>query len=92
MCVHARSAPVMSSYSRLPRLQPASSSPWDSPGKDTGLGCRALLQGIFPTQGSNPCLLRLLPWQAGSLPPHYLGSALKCTYFLKRKAMSFGFL
>ena len=30
--------------------------PWDSPGKDTGVGCHALLQGIFPTQGSNPGL------------------------------------
>ena len=28
--------------------------PWDSPGKDTGVGCHTLLQGIFPTQGSNP--------------------------------------
>ena len=30
--------------------------PWDSPGKNTGVGCHALLQGIFPTQGSNPGL------------------------------------
>ena len=29
---------------------------------------RALLQGLFPTQGSNFCLLLLLYWQAGSLP------------------------
>ena len=29
----------------------------DSPGKNTGVGCHALLQGIFPTQGSNPHLL-----------------------------------
>ena len=29
----------------------------DSPGKDTGVGCHALLQGIFLTQGSTPCLL-----------------------------------
>ena len=29
----------------------------DSPGKNTGVGCHALLQGIFPTQGSNPGLL-----------------------------------
>ena len=29
----------------------------DSPGKNTGVGCYALLQGIFPTQGSNPGLL-----------------------------------
>ena len=34
--------------------------PWDSPGKNTGAGCHALLQGIFPTQGSNPTLLCLL--------------------------------
>ena len=41
---------------------------WDSPGKDTGVGCHFLFQGIFPTQGSNLCLLRLLHWQLGSLP------------------------
>ena len=39
----------------------------NSPGKNFGVGCRALLQGIFPTQGSNPRLLSLLGWQAGSL-------------------------
>ena len=31
--------------------------PWDYPGKNTGLGCHFLLQGIFPTQGSNSNLL-----------------------------------
>ena len=36
---------------------PDSSSPWDSPGKSTGVGCHFLFQGIFPTQGSNPHLL-----------------------------------
>ena len=30
--------------------------PWDSPGKDTGVGSLSLLQGIFPTQGLNPGL------------------------------------
>ena len=30
--------------------------PWDSPGKNTGVGCHFLLQGIFPTQGLNPGL------------------------------------
>ena len=40
----------------------------DSPGKNTGVGCHALLQGIFPTKGSNPSLLCLLHWQACSLP------------------------
>ena len=43
--------------------------PWDSPGRNTGVGCRALLQGVFPTQGSNLHLFSLLHWQAGSLPP-----------------------
>ena len=28
--------------------------PWDSPGKNTGVSCHALLQGILPIQGSNP--------------------------------------
>ena len=32
------------------------------------MGCYFLLQGIFPTQGWNPCLLHLLQWQEGSLP------------------------
>ena len=39
--------------------------PWDFPGKNTGMGCNFLLQGTFPTQGSNP---HLLHWQACSLP------------------------
>jgi len=33
--------------------------PWDSPGKNTGVGCHTLLQGIFPTQESNPHLWHL---------------------------------
>ena len=43
---------------------------WDSPGKNnTGVDCYALLQGTFPTQGSNPHLSWLVCWQAASLPP-----------------------
>ena len=34
--------------------------PWGSPSKNPGVGCHALLQGIFLTQGSNLCLLQLL--------------------------------
>ena len=41
----------------------------DFPGKNTGVGYYAHLQRIFLTQGSNPCVLCLLHWQAGSLPP-----------------------
>ena len=32
-------------------------SPWNSPGQNAGVGSLSLLQGIFPTQGSNPGLL-----------------------------------
>ena len=38
--------------------------PWNSPGKNTGVGSHFLLPGIFLIQGSN---LHLLPWQAGSV-------------------------
>ena len=38
-------------------------TPW-TVGKNTGVGCHSLLQGIFPTQGSNPDLLH---WQVDSL-------------------------
>ena len=47
-------------------------SPWNSPGKNTGVGCCALLQGIFLTQGLN---LPLLHWQLGSLPLEPPGSS-----------------
>ena len=36
---------------------PMDCSPWNSPGQNTGMGSLSLLQGIFPTQGSNPGLL-----------------------------------
>ena len=36
----------------------------DSPGKNTGVGCHVLLQGIFPTQELNIHVLSLLHWQA----------------------------
>ena len=33
-----------------------------------GVGCHFLFQGIFLTQGSNPCLFHFLHWQVDSLP------------------------
>ena len=49
---------VVSDSLRLHGLQPTRLlSPWNSPGKNTGVGCHFLLQGFFPTQGSNPGLL-----------------------------------
>ena len=64
------------SYSLQPHgLQPASSSlHGDSPGKNTGVGYHALFQGIFLTQGLNPCLLWFLHWQEGSLPLRHKGN------------------
>ena len=41
--------------------------------KNPGVGCHFLLQGIFPTRGSNSCLLH---WQAYSLPLHHQGRPL----------------
>ena len=51
--------------------------PWDSPGKNTGVSCHFLLQGIFPTQASNLRLLCLLHWQVDSLPVSHLGNPIK---------------
>ena len=42
--------------------------PWNFPSKNTRMGFHFLLQGIFPTQGSNLLLLCLLYWQVDSLP------------------------
>ena len=36
--------------------------PWNSPGKNTGVGSHSLLQEIFPTQGGNLLLLLLSPF------------------------------
>ena len=50
------------SESLLPRgLQPARlPCPWNSPGKNTGVGCHALFKGIFPTQELNILALEKL--------------------------------
>ena len=49
--------------------------PWNSPGKNTGVGCHSFLQGIFPTQGSSPGLLHC---QADSLPSEPPGKLPDC--------------
>ena len=43
--------------------------PWDFPGKNTGVSCHACLQGIFPTQGSNPTFPALLADGLFTEPP-----------------------
>ena len=62
---------------------------WDFPGKNTGAGCHVLLQGIFLTQGLNPCLLHLLHWQAGSLPRGPTWELVCC--FLRKRFRSYIF-
>ena len=47
--------------------------PCNFPGKNSGVDCHFLLQGIFPTQGSNLHLLGLLHWHMDSLPLYHLG-------------------
>ena len=51
--------------------------PWDFPGRSKGVGCHFLFQGISQAQGSN---LRLLNWQAGSLPLSHQGRPF-CSYW-----------
>ena len=56
-------------------LQPASLLyPWNFPGKNTGVDCHFLLQGIFPTQLLNLSPWHLMHWQVNPLPLHYLKS------------------
>ena len=62
--------------------------PWDSPGKNTGVGCHALLYEIFPTQGLNPCLQHLLHWQEDSLPLVPLGKPHTSGYLLPKPIFS----
>ena len=69
MCLSAKSLQSCSTLCNpMDCSPPGSSVHGDSPDKNTGVGYHALLQGIFPTQGSNLNLLCLLHWQAGSLP------------------------
>ena len=63
--------------------------PWDSPGKNTGVGCHTLLQGIFLILGSNARLFCLLHWQAGSLPLAPPGKPIKEDKYEIRSCVTF---
>ena len=60
--------PLMETLLICQGLDPELLCPWDSPGKNTGVGSCALLQGVSSTQGLNLRLLHLLRWQVGSVP------------------------
>ena len=64
---------------------PGSSIHGDSPSKNTGMGCHALLQGIFPNQGLNPGLLhcrRILHSLNHQGSPKYSVSLIKSILFM----------
>ena len=69
MCECALSRSVVSdSVTPWTVLQPTRLlCPWNFPGENIGVGCHFLLQGNFPTQVSNPCLLCLVHWQTDYL-------------------------
>ena len=48
--------------------------PWDSPGKNTGVGCHALLREILPYPGIELMSLISPAWQADSVQLSHLGS------------------
>ena len=80
MCVCAKSLWSCLSFCDPYELWPTRFfCPWDSPGKNTRVGCCALLQRIFPTQGSShiSCLLH---GQAGSLPLEWPGKPSLSAY------------
>ena len=70
----------LSCFSRVWLFATLTLWPWESPGKNTGVGCHALLQGIFPTQRSYLHLLCFLCWQVGSLPLALPGKPLLNLY------------
>ena len=65
---------IQLSYSPIDCSSPGFSVHGIIPGKNTGMGCHFLPQGIFPTQGLNRGLSCLLHWQVGSSPLVPLGS------------------
>ena len=76
-CLATKSCPAFCDPMDYSLLGSAILSPWDSPGKNSELGCHLLLKGIFLTQGSNPHL----HWQAESLPLSHQGSSeFLCCY------------
>ena len=84
VCTYVCACSVVSDSSETPWTVAAKLlCPWNSPGKNTGVGCHFLLQGVFPTQGSIPCLL-CWQWILSTEP---LGSPLgmyRCTFNICR--------
>ena len=54
---------------------PGVTCPRGRPGKNTGVGCHFILQGIFLPQGQSPCFLNVLYWHVDSSPLCHLASS-----------------
>ena len=85
LCWVAQSRPTL--HDPMDCSPPGSSDNGDSPGKNTGMSCHALLQGIFPTQGPNaglPHCRRILYHVShqGSPYPTIASSKLMCVSWL----------
>ena len=93
----AQSCPTLCNPMTVP--PPGSSVHGIFPGKNIGVGCHFLLQGIFATQGSNLHLLHRLHWQADSLllappgKPIFLYRSLNfgCTRWFPKRGTTWGF-
>ena len=81
MCVYSATQLCPTLCKPVDGSSPGSSCPWNLSGKNTGMGCHFLLQGIFPTQGLNPPLFCLLHRQADSLPRALPGKPILMIYF-----------
>ena len=66
--MHAKSLSCVRLCDPTDHSPPGSSVHGILQGKNTEVGCHALLQRIFLTQGLNLHVLQLLQWQVGSLP------------------------
>ena len=55
--VHSDSCPCVQLFATPWTVARSAPRHWDSPSRNTGVGCHSLLQGVFPTQGLNPGLL-----------------------------------
>ena len=65
VCVCVSAAQLCLTLCNPVDCSPPGLCPWNSPSRNTGVGCHALLQGIFPTQGSNLHLLQCVTRSPG---------------------------
>ena len=94
LCLAAQSCLILCDH--MDCSPPGSSVHEDSPGKNTGMGCHALLQGIFPTQGPNsglPTAGRLFTeWASREAPKYWVGSLSLLQWIFLMQESNYGLL